>query len=87
MNRPTVNLAAGRRYLGAREAVRLSDDQTEGLCRVLRANEITIEIARLVTALHTNQREAERHLVSANERLSAATYEPPTASTAWLLAA
>lgn len=77
MPRPSVNLAAGRRYLGAREAVRLSEDQTEGLCRVLRANEITIEIARLVAALHTNQRQAERHMVSANERLTAAAYEAP----------
>lgn len=82
-----TNPAAGRRHLGARQHARLLDDQTESLARVLRGDELVIEIARLVGALHTNLRAAERHMVSANERASTATYEPPTVASMELCAA
>lgn len=80
MTRPTVNLAAGRRYLGARAHARLLDDQTESLARVLRADERVIEIARLVGALHIDLRHAEKHMVAANQRATDSSFEPPVAS-------
>lgn len=72
------NPAAGFRRLGARSHARLLDDQTEGLAITLRADERVIAIARLLGELHNDLRAAERHMVSANERASAAVYEAPT---------
>lgn len=73
-----TNPAAGKRWLFPKSHARLLDDQTESLAHVLRADDRVIAIARLLGELHTNLREAERHMIAANERASEAVYEAPT---------
>jgi hypothetical protein len=72
-----TNPAAGFRRLGARSHARLLDDQTESVARTMRADERVVAIARLLGELHADLRAAERHMISANERASAAHYQAP----------
>lgn len=76
------NPAAGFRRLGARGHARLLDDQSEGLARVVRADERLIAAAQMLVDIHRELRTAERHIVSANERASSAVYEAPTSTAA-----
>lgn len=75
-----TNPAAGFRRLGARSHARLLDDQSEGLARVVRADEQVIAMARLLVDLHRELRTAEGYIVSANERASGAVYDSPAST-------
>lgn len=72
-----TNPGAGRRWLFSKSHARLLDDQSEGLARVVRADERVIELARELVALHGDLRAAESHMRAANERASRAEYEAP----------
>lgn len=77
MPRPTVNLAAGRRFLGARKHSRLLDEQTEVLALSLRGDEIVIAMAPMLGELHRVLRSIEAHARRSNEIATEAQYEPP----------
>lgn len=79
-----TNPAAGTRVLGARSAARVLDHQADIVAISIRLDEIVIAIAPMLGDLHRGLRSIEQQARSANERVSAATYEPPSvASMAW----
>lgn len=75
-----TNPAAGKRWLFPKSHARLLDDQSDSLAHVVRADEKLIAAARMLVDLHNELRAAERHMVSANERASAAVYEAPAST-------
>jgi hypothetical protein len=76
-----TNPAAGTRSLGARSHARMLDDQTEALCLIVRGDRRLLAAARsfaqAVAEIHADLREAERRVVSANERASSAAFRAP----------
>jgi len=79
MARPHVNLAAGKRLLGARQHARLLDHQTEALCRIDAADRMLIDLLAILKAQHAELQLARAAALEANQRASSATYEAPEA--------
>lgn len=77
MARPHVNLAAGKRLLGARQHARLLDHQTEALCRIDAADRMLIDLIGWARAQHEELQQAREAALAANQRAFTATYEAP----------
>lgn len=77
MPRPSTNLAAGHRRLGARSSARLLEEQTEALCRIEAADRMLVDLLAWAKAQHGELQIASAYVRAANERACGAEYVAP----------